>query len=111
MIPVLVLAVPLVDLTLVVFSRIRRGVNPFTTGGTDHLSHRLVRRGMTRREAVLVHYLVGCAAAGLGILASHTEPSVALMLLGAAVVLAGWVIWQLDRPARVPESPLAGDAT
>jgi UDP-GlcNAc:undecaprenyl-phosphate GlcNAc-1-phosphate transferase len=110
-IPVFVMAVPLVDLTLVIVSRVRRRVNPFTTGGSDHLSHRLVRRGMTRREAVLVHYLVGCAAAGLGLLASYTEPQVAFLLLSAAVVLAGWVIWQLDRAAQVSESTLAGGAT
>jgi len=61
MVPVLVLGVPLFDTTLVVVSRLRRRLNPLTTPGKDHTSHRLVRAGFTTREAVMIHYL----AAGL----------------------------------------------
>ena len=61
MIPVLVLGLPIFDTSLVIISRLRRGVNPLTTPGKDHISHRLVERGLTRREAVLTLYL----AAGL----------------------------------------------
>lgn len=57
MVPVLVLGVPLFDTTLVTLSRIRRGI-PISRGGKDHLSHRLVALGFTRREAVLILYLV-----------------------------------------------------
>lgn len=57
-IPILVLGVPIFDTTLVVISRLRRGVNPLTTPGTDHTSHRLVARGLTRRAAVVRLYLV-----------------------------------------------------
>ena len=57
MVPVMVLWVPIFDTSLVVFSRLRRGVHPFTAG-KDHLSHRLVARGMGQREAVLVIYLL-----------------------------------------------------
>jgi UDP-GlcNAc:undecaprenyl-phosphate GlcNAc-1-phosphate transferase len=57
MVPVLVLGVPLFDTTLVTLSRIRRGI-PISRGGKDHFSHRLVALGYTRREAVLILYLV-----------------------------------------------------
>lgn len=57
MVPVLVLGVPLFDTTLVTLSRIRRGI-PISRGGKDHLSHRLVALGYTRREAVLILYLI-----------------------------------------------------
>ena len=46
MIPVLVLGIPVLDMTLVTISRLRRGVNPWTTAGKDHLSHRLVQLGL-----------------------------------------------------------------
>ena len=49
------------DLSLVTFSRVRRRVNPLTTAGKDHTSHRLVRLGFTQREAVLLLYLLGGA--------------------------------------------------
>ena len=60
MIPVLVLGLPVFDTTLVTLSRLRRGVAPYV-GGKDHFSHRLVTLGLTRREAVLVLYLIAVA--------------------------------------------------
>src|SRR5690606_19600324 len=57
MVPPLVLAVPIFDTSLVILSRLRRGLNPLTTPGKDHLSHRLARLTGSRREAVLMCYL------------------------------------------------------
>ena len=64
LIPLLVLAVPLADLVWVVFLRWRIG-QPFYQGDTNHLSHRLVRRGLTRWQAVLVIWLLAEALAVL----------------------------------------------
>lgn len=50
--PVLLLAVPILDTCVAVLSRIKRGISPFQ-GGHDHLSHRLIRRGLSRRSAAL----------------------------------------------------------
>lgn len=51
--PLLVLAVPILDTGLVTVMRLieRR---PVTQGGSDHTSHRLVYRGMSERRAVLL---------------------------------------------------------
>jgi UDP-GlcNAc:undecaprenyl-phosphate/decaprenyl-phosphate GlcNAc-1-phosphate transferase len=57
MVPVLILGVPLFDTSLVTLSRIRRRI-PVSRGGKDHLSHRLVLLGLTRREAVMALYLL-----------------------------------------------------
>jgi len=51
-IPVILLAVPLLDTCVAVFSRLARGLSPLT-GGKDHLSHRLVRAGLSRRVAAV----------------------------------------------------------
>lgn len=63
--PLLILAVPLYDLVTVVFIRWRKG-QPFYVGDTNHISHRLVRRGFSRSHAVLlillVHALLGAIA-------------------------------------------------
>jgi UDP-GlcNAc:undecaprenyl-phosphate/decaprenyl-phosphate GlcNAc-1-phosphate transferase len=67
LIPLLVLAVPLLDLVWVVLLRWRIG-QPFYQGDTNHLSHRLVRRGLTRTQAVLVIWLVAEALALLAYL-------------------------------------------
>ena len=47
----MLLAVPILDTCIVVFSRIRRGISPFT-GGKDHLSHRLMRKGISKTSSV-----------------------------------------------------------
>ena len=64
--PLLVLAVPLMDLAQVVISRTLNR-QPFWIGDTNHLSHRLVRAGLSRSRAVLLLWLL---AVGIGILAA-----------------------------------------
>lgn len=51
-IPFLLMALPVLDTTVAVVSRIRRGVSPFE-GGRDHLSHRLIRLGFERHDAAM----------------------------------------------------------
>lgn len=50
-VPFMLVAVPILDTSVVVMKRLVRGISPFQ-GGRDHLSHRLVRTGMTRPQAV-----------------------------------------------------------
>lgn len=97
MIPPLVLGVPLFDTTLVVVSRLRRGLNPLTTPGKDHASHRLVDAGMTQREAVLTLYLV---AGALGLVATFVTRANALegYVAGGSVALAAlYALWRMER--------------
>ena len=51
-IPLFLMAVPLLDTCVAVTSRLARGISPFT-GGRDHLSHRLMRKGLQRRTAAI----------------------------------------------------------
>jgi UDP-GlcNAc:undecaprenyl-phosphate GlcNAc-1-phosphate transferase len=67
LIPLLILAVPLLDLVWVVILRWRKG-QPFYEGDTNHLSHRLVRLGLSRRQAVLLIWLLAAAFGGLACL-------------------------------------------
>ena len=53
MVPLLLLALPLVDTAFVVARRLLSGIHPFTAG-RDHLSHELQRRGLSTARAVLV---------------------------------------------------------
>ena len=52
-IPVFLLAIPILDTTVAVFSRLKRNISPFQ-GGQDHLSHRLIRAGLSRRQSALM---------------------------------------------------------
>jgi UDP-GlcNAc:undecaprenyl-phosphate GlcNAc-1-phosphate transferase len=57
LIPLLVLAVPLFDMTMVMSIRLRRG-QPVYVGDVNHISHRLVRLGLPQSWAVTLIYLV-----------------------------------------------------
>jgi UDP-GlcNAc:undecaprenyl-phosphate GlcNAc-1-phosphate transferase len=115
MIPVLVLGVPIFDTTLVFISRLRRGLNPLTTPGKDHTSHRLVSMGFTQREAVLILYLLGGA---LGVLAMFITQAdvVESYSIGAIVLGAGlFGLARLERcvlapPVSTPSTEVPGDA-
>ena len=60
--PILLLAIPILDTTVAVLSRLRRGVSPFL-GGKDHLSHRLVRAGLSRKIAAIALWLLSATFA------------------------------------------------
>jgi UDP-GlcNAc:undecaprenyl-phosphate/decaprenyl-phosphate GlcNAc-1-phosphate transferase len=55
-IPLLLLAIPILDTSVAVASRIRRRISPFQ-GGRDHLSHRLMRMGFNKRQSVLILWI------------------------------------------------------
>ncbi|MGQ9927902.1 MAG: MraY family glycosyltransferase [Chloroflexaceae bacterium] len=107
MVPVCVLALPIFDTALVVVGRLRRGVNPFTTAGKDHLSHRLHALGLTRREAVLTCYLLAGACGLVGVYLTQARPLEAY-IVAAALAAAGvaGIIW-LERicPSGTPSLP------
>jgi UDP-GlcNAc:undecaprenyl-phosphate GlcNAc-1-phosphate transferase len=65
--PILLLAVPILDTTTVVISRIKRGVSPLQ-GGHDHLSHRLMKRGVPRKRAVIVLWALSFSILGFIVL-------------------------------------------
>jgi UDP-GlcNAc:undecaprenyl-phosphate GlcNAc-1-phosphate transferase len=64
--PLLVLAIPLADLAWVVMIRTQAG-RPFWLGDTNHLSHRLVRAGLSRTQAVLLIWLLAVTIGGLAL--------------------------------------------
>src|SRR5215207_624356 len=87
-IPLLVLAVPIFDTTLVIISRLRRGV-PISSGGRDHVSHRLVRLGLGVREAVATIYLVAALCGGAAIATLLLPSSTYVFALVALIGLLG----------------------
>lgn len=89
-IPVIVFSIPLIDILIAVIGRLQRRVSPLTAG-RDHLSHRLVKGGMTVKGSVstLSATALGCGA--VGILLASANPTSALIILisyGVLVLVA-----------------------
>jgi UDP-GlcNAc:undecaprenyl-phosphate GlcNAc-1-phosphate transferase len=66
LVPLAVLAVPILDTTLVTFMR-RLAGRPVSQGGRDHASHRLVFLGLSERHAVLMLYGLSLASGALAL--------------------------------------------
>ena len=88
-IPVVALGLPILDVALAVARRVIGG-KPLFEGDHDHIHHKLLKRGLSQRAAVLVLYM---ATAGFGLLSVamlHGELTLALVLVAIAVgVVAG----------------------
>jgi UDP-GlcNAc:undecaprenyl-phosphate GlcNAc-1-phosphate transferase len=78
--PVLILAIPILDTTLVTLSRKLHG-RRVSQGGRDHASHRLVALGLSERSATLTLYSMAIASGFSGVIAFHFAAKVALGLL------------------------------
>jgi len=78
--PLCVMAVPLYDMTTVLWIRIREGRSPFEAD-KNHFSHRLVELGLSKTQAVLTIYLT-TATCGLAALLLHQ-----VNLFGACVIV------------------------
>ena len=86
-IPVLLLAIPILDTTVAVFSRLRRQISPFQ-GGKDHLSHRLVRYGVSRKKAAITLWLLSALYGLFAVLMSNSNINGNLILI---IAIAIWI--------------------
>jgi UDP-GlcNAc:undecaprenyl-phosphate GlcNAc-1-phosphate transferase len=97
--PLLVLAVPLYDFTSVCIIRLRAGRSPFV-GDLNHLSHRLHRLGLSRRDAVLVIYGLTAITSIGGVALGSLEPWQAVMVGGQTLLVL--LILALFEARRLP---------
>ncbi len=89
-VPVLVLAVPIVDTSIAFFRRIRKGMHPLKPD-KEHIHHRLMDLGLTHRQTVVMTY---AAAAVLGMMALFMSSldamyGVVLLVLAVSGLYAG----------------------
>lgn len=116
LIPLLVLAYPIFDTSLVTLLRWRQG-RPITVGGKDHSSHRLVRLGLGRTETVLLIYLFALTHALTAALVTSVTLRLALIALAisaSVLFIFGMVLRKADvygdggKPGRPEEELIRG---
>jgi UDP-GlcNAc:undecaprenyl-phosphate GlcNAc-1-phosphate transferase len=85
--PILLLAVPILDTCVAVFSRLRRRVSPFQ-GGKDHLSHRLIRAGLSRKITALSLWVLSALFGLLAVILSSVNKN-----LEGYLVTGSFLFW------------------
>jgi UDP-GlcNAc:undecaprenyl-phosphate/decaprenyl-phosphate GlcNAc-1-phosphate transferase len=103
LLPLLVLAVPILDTTLVTILRLAQR-RPVTRGGRDHTSHRLVYYGLSEAKAVLLLALVstavGATALAYNVLDNARLTVVGVLLTFVLLVQFGSFLSDLEERAR-----------
>jgi UDP-GlcNAc:undecaprenyl-phosphate GlcNAc-1-phosphate transferase len=87
--PFLLLAVPIMDTCVAVFSRLRRHESPFQ-GGQDHLSHRLIRLGYSRKQTAFLLWALCALFATIAVMLSKSTQQISLILISGSLFL--WII-------------------
>ncbi|MFM2094467.1 MAG: hypothetical protein RIS70_1591 [Planctomycetota bacterium] len=101
--PLCVMAVPLYDMTTVIWIRLREGRSPFEADKC-HFSHRLVDLGMTKVQAVLTIYLT-TATCGLGALLLRRVDTVGAVMIVVMILCILSLIAILEASARRRAKP------
>ena len=109
--PILILAVPILDTTLVTVIRLLEG-RPVTKGGRDHASHRLVYSGLSEKRAVVFLAVISIVLAATS-LAYNVLDDPRITLVGVLVTFALLVQFAgfLSDVERGPRDALAGGPT
>lgn len=92
LLPYLILAVPILDMSAVILSRISKGKSPFIAD-KSHLHHWLLKSGISQRQTVLFIYSLTVWVGSLALGFSNI-PSGWGYAIGATMLLA-WQIWQV----------------
>ena len=111
LVPLLVLAIPILDTTLVTIKRLAER-RPVTQGGRDHTSHRLVYYGLSEAKAVLLLALVaaviGATALAYNVLDSSRLTAFGVLLTFVLLVQFGSFLSDLEeRSRRGDDAPTA----
>ena len=95
LIPVFILALPIIDTSVAVVSRLLRGVSIFQ-GGRDHLSHRLISLGFSRRKTAYSLWGLSALLSSLTFLISDFSRDAASGISLLGLLFMGFlVIWFL----------------
>lgn len=103
LIPILVLALPVFDINLVVWTRLAEKRSPFE-GGRDHTSHRVQAVGFTARQTLFILYGMCALFGGLGFLVSAVPADMALRIgvFGLSVLVLLWVgMWWIRQRYQI----------
>jgi UDP-GlcNAc:undecaprenyl-phosphate GlcNAc-1-phosphate transferase len=103
LLPLLVLAIPILDTTLVTITRLRER-RPVTQGGKDHSSHRLVYYGLSESRAVallaLIALALGATALAYNVLDNERLTIVGVLLTFVLLVQFGGFLADLSERTR-----------
>ncbi|MGB3492668.1 MAG: MraY family glycosyltransferase [Elainellaceae cyanobacterium] len=99
LLPFLILAVPILDMSAVIIDRLRNGKSPFTADNR-HLHHRLLKAGLSHRLTVLFIYSLTLWLGSLALAIARIPSGIVYAVAATALLI--YTIWKVRKHAQVP---------
>lgn len=94
LLPYLILAVPIVDMSTVILTRLRKGRSPFLAD-KSHLHHRLLQAGLSHRLTVLFIYALTLWVGSLALAFAGIPSGIAYAIAATSLLsYASWHVWR-----------------
>ena len=100
LLPLLILSLPLADMSAVIMGRLRSGHSPFYPD-RRHLHHRLLRAGFSHRRTVLLIYVFTQWLAALAMVVANVEMRFLWLGLATAILVGTVVVMQRQKQAEL----------
>ncbi|OUX74475.1 MAG: undecaprenyl-phosphate alpha-N-acetylglucosaminyl 1-phosphate transferase [Synechococcus sp. TMED90] len=109
LLPLLILSLPLADMSAVIMGRLSSGHSPFYPD-RRHLHHRLLRAGFSHRRTVLLIYVFTQWLAALAMVVANVEMRFLWLGLATAILVGTVVVMQKQKQAELAQEAAAEDA-
>ena len=89
LVPIYLVAIPILDTCIVVTSRIYKNISPFQ-GGQDHISHRLIKLGFSRKKTAYILWALSGFFSGIAFLLSIVSRNNEIFIASVSGIF--WVV-------------------
>lgn len=103
LLPIIILSVPILDITYSVFRRLAKRKSPFIADG-DHIHHRLIKAGVSQNRTIMVFYFI-CIASG-AIATSFVGGIRTYLILLIALIAIMLIIARHNKRKKEVDTPL-----
>lgn len=95
-IPLVVLATPIIDVAFSILRRFMKGQNPFTTPDRDHFHHQLLKMKFSTKTSLLIIYVIDILFAFVSVLYALGDTDYAIALYISLMILFLFIVLKTD---------------
>ncbi len=95
-IPLVILATPIIDVLFSIIRRISKGQNPFNTPDKQHLHHQLLKMQFSTRSSLLIIYAIDILFAGISIFYALGDTYYAIFIYIGLMIIFLFIVLKTD---------------
>ena len=96
LIPLAILATPIIDVIFSIIRRTLKGKNPFTSPDKDHLHHQLLKMKFSKRSSLLIIYLINILFSAVSVLYAIGNIKYAIILYICLMIVFLFIVLKTD---------------